>query len=182
MCQTRVPNAYPGRTRVHARSALECRTGNRLPSPRQRGRKKLARYLVVAHRTAETPELLAEMRQIADADRDAAFVLLVPETPLEHLGMVTADVAAAAAEQAAVRARAHFKDSGVMLEDVRVSDPNPVLAVTKELEADPGYARLIVSTFPPGISRWLRLDVPSRIERAVDIPVTHVVVASIEGD
>jgi hypothetical protein len=142
----------------------------------------LARYLVIAHRTAETPELLAEMREIASADRDAAFVLLVPETPLEHLGMVTEDAAAAAAEQAAVRARSHFQDSGIMLEDVRVSDPNPVLAVTEALELDPDYARLIVSTFPAGISRWLGLDVPSRIERAVDIPVTHVVVAPVGTD
>lgn len=115
------------------------------------------------------------MHELAAEDQDAAFVLLVPETPLEHLGMVTADVAAAAAEQAAVRARAHFRDSGLMLEDVRVSDPNPVLSVTQELEADPDYERLIVATFPSGVSGWLRMDVVSRIERAVDIPVTHVI-------
>jgi len=134
----------------------------------------VARYLVIARQTAENPALLAVMRDLAAEDGHAAFVLLVPATPLEHLRMVTADVAAAAAEQAAVQARAHFRDSGIMLEDVRVGDPNPVLAATLELDADPSYAVLIVSTFPPGISRWLRMDVVSRIERAVDIPVRHV--------
>ena len=130
---------------------------------------------MIAHQTAEQPALLAALREVAAEDEHAAFVLLVPETPLEHLGMVTADVAAAAAEQAAVRARSHFKDSGLMIEDVRVSDPNPVLSVTQELAADSGYERLIVSTFPSGISRWLHMDVVSRIERVVDIPVTHVI-------
>ncbi len=115
------------------------------------------------------------MRGIAEEDGHAAFILLVPATPLEHLRMVTADVAAAAAEQTAVQARAHFKEAGIMLEDVRISDPNPVMAAIQELDGNPDYEGLIVSTFPPGISRWLRMDVVSRIERAVDIPVTHVV-------
>ena len=134
----------------------------------------LARYLVIAHQTAESPELLAAMRDIAKNDDHAAFILLVPATPLAHLGMVTTDVAAAVAEETATRARAHFRDSGIVLEDVRTCDPHPVLAVTQEMSANPNYAGLIVSTFPAGISRWLRMDAVSRIERAVDIPVTHV--------
>lgn len=142
----------------------------------------MARYLVIAHQTAENSALLAAMHEIAREDQDAAFVLLVPATPLEHLGMVTTDVAAAAAEQAAVRARSHFKDTGLMLEDIRVSDPNPVLSVTQELEADPGYERLIVSTFPSGVSRWLRMDVVSRIDRAVDVPVSHVIAPKEPAD
>jgi hypothetical protein len=129
---------------------------------------------VIAHQTIENPALLAAMRDIAAENGDAVFILLVPATPLEHLRMVTVDVAAAAAEQTAVRARAHFQDTGITLLDVRICDPHPVLAATQELDADPDYAGLIVSTFPPGFSRWLRMDVVSRIQRVVDIPVTHV--------
>ena len=37
------------------------------------------------------------------------------------------------------------------------------------------FDEVILSTLPPGISRWLRLDLISRVERAVDVPVTHVI-------
>ncbi len=34
---------------------------------------------------------------------------------------------------------------------------------------------VVLSTLPSGVSRWLRLDLVSRVERAVKVPVTHVV-------
>lgn len=37
------------------------------------------------------------------------------------------------------------------------------------------FDEVILSTLPTGVSRWLRLDLVSRVERAVDVPVTHVV-------
>ena len=42
--------------------------------------------------------------------------------------------------------------------------------VTDERQVD----EVILSTLPPGISRWLQMDVPSRLERAVDVPVAVV--------
>jgi hypothetical protein len=33
---------------------------------------------------------------------------------------------------------------------------------------------VIVCTLPPGVSRWLRADLVSRVERASDLPVSHV--------
>ncbi len=88
--------------------------------------------------------------------------------------MVTADVAAAAAEQAAVRARAHFGEQDVIWEDVRVSDPNPVVAAEQELDEHPEYEALILSTLPAGASRWLHIDTVSRIERSAAIRAVHV--------
>jgi hypothetical protein len=43
-------------------------------------------------------------------------------------------------------------------------------------EATP-WDGIIVSTLPPGISRWLGLDAVSRIRREFDLPVTHLVAA-----
>jgi len=34
---------------------------------------------------------------------------------------------------------------------------------------------LVICTFPPGVSRWLKLDLVHRAERKVHVPVIHVV-------
>lgn len=58
--------------------------------------------------------------------------------------------------------------------DGRVGDHNPLLAiddVMRDLEVD----EIVLSTLPPGVSRWLALDLPSRVRAHVSIPVTHVI-------
>jgi hypothetical protein len=45
----------------------------------------MARYLVVAHQTVTSPELLKVVRGVRDQDAEAEFVLLVPATPVRHL-------------------------------------------------------------------------------------------------
>ncbi|MDH3499972.1 MAG: hypothetical protein OEM97_07610 [Acidimicrobiia bacterium] len=37
------------------------------------------------------------------------------------------------------------------------------------------FAAVIVATFPPGVSQWLAADLIHRLERTVDLPITHVV-------
>ena len=52
----------------------------------------------------------------------------------------------------------------------------PMIAWSIEAARESGcFDRIIVSTFPPGISRWLGADLINRLGRSVDIPVTHVV-------
>ena len=41
----------------------------------------MAQYLVVAHRTAKSPELAAKLREIRERDPKARLVLLVPAVP-----------------------------------------------------------------------------------------------------
>ena len=45
----------------------------------------VARYLVVAHQTADSPELVAELRRAQADDPTSTFVLVVPATPIQHL-------------------------------------------------------------------------------------------------
>ena len=45
----------------------------------------MARYLVVAHQTVTSPELLKVVRGVRNQDAEAEFVLLVPATPVRHL-------------------------------------------------------------------------------------------------
>src|SRR5690606_37660892 len=56
-----------------------------------------------------------------------------------------------------------------------VGDHRPVDAVGDVLRRGERFDRIIVSTLPAGVSRWLRLDALSRIERAVDVPVEHII-------
>jgi hypothetical protein len=45
----------------------------------------MPRYLIVAHQTAESPELVECVRALAGEDPTSIFSLLVPATPVQHL-------------------------------------------------------------------------------------------------
>jgi hypothetical protein len=56
-----------------------------------------------------------------------------------------------------------------------IGDGSPLLAIEDELRAQPEkYEAIVLSTLPPGISRWLRLDVHNQAERKFGIPVIPV--------
>lgn len=55
-----------------------------------------------------------------------------------------------------------------------MGDANPLLAIWDTLQAC-DLDHIIVSTLPAGISRWIKLDLPSRVEGAFGLPVTHIV-------
>jgi hypothetical protein len=139
----------------------------------------MARYLVVAHQTAASPELIRRTRELTAEDPSAEFVLLVPATPVTHLlggweeGEVR-DIAQRRAQEASVALRA----AGVNVTAARIGDASPMQAVEDELQERPGYDHIVVSTFPPGVSRWLRADLPGRLRRRCVQPVEHVVAAS----
>ncbi len=136
----------------------------------------MAGYLLVAHQTAERKELLDAARQLAAEDSRARFTLLVPATPVGDLLTwdegETKDVAHRRAQSAA----AELKRQGIVLMDVKVGDPDPVLAVDDEFLAGSRYDAIVISTFPPGISRWIKMDVVSRLQRKHPrVRVIHVV-------
>ena len=57
--------------------------------------------------------------------------------------------------------------------DGTVADADPAAAV-KDVLKDQPFDEVIVSTLPAGISRWLKMDLPSRVARMTDAPVTTV--------
>lgn len=137
----------------------------------------MTRFLVVAHQTADSPELSAVLRQAADRDPTATFVLLVPATPVQHIRGWTEGEAAAVAVEAGERARQLLESQGVKVEAIRVGDQDPVEAAADEWNEHPDYDRLILSTFAKGTSRWLRGKAVPRLKKRLPIPVTHVVSA-----
>jgi hypothetical protein len=55
-----------------------------------------------------------------------------------------------------------------------VGDISPVRAIADALLAAE-FDEIILSTLPPGPSRWLRQDVVHRVRRTFAVPCTHIV-------
>ncbi len=129
-------------------------------------------YLVVAHRTLVEDHLLDHVRTLCNTEV-CRFHLVVPVT---HPRTAWSDgEVTGVAERKLEEGLAAFRNAGAEA-DGEVGDANPVYAVATALRANPDedWAGIIVSTLPPGVSRWLGLDVVSRITREFDLPVTHL--------
>jgi hypothetical protein len=132
-----------------------------------------ARVLVVANRTAESPELLEALRS-RTLRGPCEFTLLIPSTP--HGIAWAADMYAGGDEAEGHREAfvTELRDEGLDVADARVGDPDPLAAIQDECNFH-DYDELIVSTLPLKLSKWLHLDLPSKAKAATGLPVTHVV-------
>ena len=126
-----------------------------------------ARVLVVANRTAESPELLDALRA-RTAQGTCEFTLLVPSTP--HGIAWAADMHAGGDE--AEEHRGAFVDElrreGLDVAGAKVGDPDPLAAICDECNFNE-YDELIVSTLPLKISKWLKVDLPRKAKAATEI-------------
>lgn len=130
------------------------------------------RVLVVAHRTAATPALLQAVRERAARDR-CAFTLLVPKAvrgferfadPEDHApdeAEAVLELAIPLLEEAA---------GGPVQGMVGVADPLDAVQDAVNLH---GFDEIIISTLPAHVSRWLKLDLPSKLT-GLGLPVTRV--------
>jgi GABA permease len=149
---------------------------------------EVRRFLVVANQTLPSPGL-AELVSEKNAAGPAEFHVLVPEGPRSvgvhdpaGLGAgaemieVSDHERLLAMEEAEARLdafRSTFAELGPRLTgEVGVGDP--LSAVHRVMDRS-SFDEIIVSTLPVGISRWLKLDLPSRLERTFQLPVTHLV-------
>jgi hypothetical protein len=130
------------------------------------------KILVVANRTADSPDLIAALRGRA-AEELTEFTLLVPAVP--HGLAWAADMKAGWSEAAlrADRARTRIRRSGVELEEAIVGDPDPFAAVGDVLHVRE-FDEVVVSTLPRALSRWLAVGLPARLRRTIDLPVSQV--------
>ncbi|MGH8927569.1 MAG: hypothetical protein ACRDWH_04420 [Acidimicrobiia bacterium] len=138
----------------------------------------MPRYLVVAHQTADSPELVAALSDITKRHPDAVFVLVVPSTPPSHLVTWTEGEAKTIALAAGERAMDSLRRHGIALESIRVGDQDPVNAACDEWNDHPHYDEVILSTFSVGASRWLKGDAYKRLTKRISVPVTHIVAES----
>jgi hypothetical protein len=137
----------------------------------------MASYLLIANETAESPEMVHAVAEIKADDPDAEFVIVIPATPLNLLQQFedTAKSARGLAAQRAQSTRRHLESLGIRVRSTRIGNWDPYVAIEEELLND-NYEAIVLSTLPPGLSRWLRMDLPSRVARRhPDIRLVHVV-------
>ena len=130
------------------------------------------RVLVVAHKTAATQPLLDAVRERAQRG-PAKFTLLVPN-PAHGLHKVVdpGDQGAGEVREVLDRAIPRLSEAAGTPVESLVGDPDPVAAVHDALNLH-GFDEVIVSTLSPRLSRWLKLDLPSKVS-GMGLPVTTV--------
>jgi hypothetical protein len=136
----------------------------------------MARYLLVAHQTAESPELLGRAQELAASDAEAEFVLLVPATQVCDFWVCNEEESWSKAHECAGSTKRRLEQYGLRVTAARVGDENPLNATADELRLHGGYDCIVVSTLPPGKSRWLKLDLFSRARRLFPgLRIEHII-------
>jgi hypothetical protein len=138
----------------------------------------MKRYLVIANQTLADPQL-CEAIAASVASGSCHFHIVVPATPMPGLTW-TDGAALAVAHRRMEEAIALVRVHGASVEG-EVGDASPVVAAGDAVRREPPYDGIIVSTFPPGISRWLKMDLPRWLERLFGVPVHHVVAARADS-
>jgi hypothetical protein len=148
----------------------------------------MRRYLVVANQTLGGPELAGKLDECV-AGGPCQFHFVVPATAVADMEAIERpftlsgvdggagllpdmdEVARAIARRRMEKEIARLREAGVDA-DGEVGDPRPMHAV-KDALRDREVDEIIVSTLHRG-SRWLVMDLPHRVRRSVELPVTHV--------
>jgi hypothetical protein len=141
----------------------------------------MIRVLLVANKTLGSGEVSEFVRSRMEGE-ECHFTLLVPATPHSHREPATVpDVREGVAPSHAVEddyehARSRLEYGIGLLRglgaavDGDVGDPNPAKAISDVLTRRQ-FDEVALSTLPKGVSRWLRQDIPHKVERKFNIPV-----------
>ncbi len=160
----------------------------------------MSRYLIVANQTLGGERLDKTVQERIERG-DGDFHVLVPMTPPPHHETEWSGGFAAYEGMSADEARQWFEQDNqrraAMMESARslaekrllqmiqriesaggraegtVCDADPIDAV-KEVAREGSFDEVIISTLPRRLSRWLKMDLPSRVARVTHAPVTTV--------
>ena len=142
--------------------------------------------LIVANRTVGGAELANAVRERLDRE-DYAFHLMVPVTSSVSTSIALGSMAVDTLpmdnldlpnEREKADERLQFGlewlgSLGVPVTGEVITDADTVAAVCRVVQQR-AIDEVIISTLPSTLSRWLRQDLPHRIERKVTVPVTVV--------
>jgi hypothetical protein len=129
----------------------------------------MARILVVANKTAESPELLEALKS---KGTEHQYVLVVPASGGVLEKAADPDAAREHTQPHLDAALGKLRSEGFTVEG-SVGDSDPVAAVQDAVNFGK-FDEIVISTLPLRASKWLKLDLPSKAQRASGLPVTHV--------
>lgn len=129
------------------------------------------RILIVANQTAGGSHLVKEVERRLGEGACEFFIVCPATPPVASLTWDEKEVKDAARRRLDT-ASERLRQIGASV-DGAVGDYHPMAAV-RDVMLQREFDEVIVSTFPHGISEWLKIDLPSRIGRASGLPVTHV--------
>ena len=148
------------------------------------------RYLVIANRTTDSDTLRAALLERA-ARGPAEFVVMVPVPQLVNAALATLatdpvggiiySLPISEAEEAEeldyaqqrLDALVNFLSASGGTASGWITRSDPITA-TDDALSDGRFDEIVISTFPAGLSRWLKMDLPCRLKRRASIPVVHV--------
>lgn len=126
-------------------------------------------YLVVGNQTLDSPELAEAVAERVAAG-PATFDVVVPATPVQKGLTWDEDEARAAAQDHLTAAIARLRETGANVSG-EIGHRDPIEATEDALRGRT-VDEILLSTLPPGLSRWLGQDVPTRLKGSVMVPVT----------
>ncbi|MEE8601054.1 hypothetical protein [Euzebya tangerina] len=143
--------------------------------------------LIVANQTIGSGSLGEVLEARQREHGDLAVFLVVPATPSTHLvaseglghlepgqDVRSDDVGVAQARWRLRKALSELRALGIPAHG-SVGDPDPFVAAGRALQEEP-VTEILVCTLEPGISRWLKQDLPAALERRSGLPVTTITV------
>ena len=141
----------------------------------------MPRYLIVANQTLGGEQLVARITTLLDkGPTTLRFAVPVTDTegtqqwdypPTDRYIPNAHQIATWLAQDRLQRELSRLRGLGVDA-DGKVVAANPVEHI-RDLTTTETFDEVIVSTLPQTLSRWLRLDLPHRLARALSVPVSH---------
>lgn len=126
--------------------------------------------LVIANETVVGDALLGRIRERA-ASGPASFLIISPQSDPTQSSHPDA-------ERRLRRVLAELRGAGIEAHG-QVAHPDPYTAAMQAIE-DERVDEVIVSTFEPAQSGWLRRDLVERLRNDAGVPVEHIVIAADE--
>lgn len=146
----------------------------------------MQQILVIANQTAVGTHLTQKLHELKGDAPTIGVHVVVPATPRVRTSGPTVDAEGRSIHDADGRLRAERQLHGAVaaIEKIgaavtgAVGDPDPLQSAETAMR-ERRIDRIVVSTLPTGVSRWVAMDLPHRLGRRFKVPVDHVIGAEV---